>query len=79
MARAEIPIRLLYLDDSVSDASIVQLALENAGSQINVSLRHVRTWQDFLLALENESFDLILSILSAEVKLLHFSTNSQNP
>lgn len=51
--------RLLLLEDSLSDAELIQAALTQGGMRYELVL--VRTRAEFLTALETDAFDLILS------------------
>ncbi|MBI4327597.1 MAG: PAS domain S-box protein [Chloroflexi bacterium] len=53
------PLRILHLEDDTSDAELVQSLLESNGLQCNI--HRVQTRADFVAALEQHPFDLILS------------------
>ncbi|HEY2122150.1 MAG TPA: GAF domain-containing protein, partial [Chthoniobacterales bacterium] len=53
------PLRVLHLEDDVRDAELVRATLE--GEKIASELTRVETEQDFIAALKDGSFDLILA------------------
>ena len=58
----KVPLRILHLEDDVTDASLVQFTLERGG--IAVAINCVQTCADFLAALASGGVDLILSDFS---------------
>jgi CheY-like chemotaxis protein len=52
-------LRVLHLEDNVTDTELVQAVLEAEG--IHSELTRAETEQDFLAALQGENFDLILA------------------
>lgn len=53
------PFQFLLLEDSALDAELIQATLQDGG--IEFDLLHVQSRQDFIHALQNHRFDLILS------------------
>src|SRR5512133_2522988 len=55
------PIRILHLDDNSSDATLVTLALEVGEKKLSTHIHYVQTKEEYLAALQQKDFDLILS------------------
>ena len=53
------PIRILHLEDSMEDASLVHSQLQ--GLDLKVELHHVKSREEFTAALNGGRYDLILS------------------
>src|SRR5512133_2371368 len=55
------PIRILHLDDNPLDAQLVALTLEQDQEKLPTTLHYVQTKEDYLAAVRQKDFDLILS------------------
>ena len=56
-----VPIRILHLDDNLLDAQLVKLALDAEGKNFPTSLKYVQSEKEYLEALTQADFDIILS------------------
>jgi PAS domain S-box-containing protein len=54
-----LPLQFLLLEDKLSDAEAIQSKLTDGG--LDYELSRVRTWDSFVKALENRTFDLVLA------------------